>query len=302
MLSELDVLIDLAVNIADVGANRNQSRSQKQSRVPLHFSASAQMASNKRPASARWTAQEDDYLRKYNGHQTDQEMAAALGRTVASVKLRRKRELRLPAPSKAAGFLTAQKAAQMVGLDQHRITHWCDEGLIPHRVMPGERRVRQIKLVTFKRWMVNPDNWIYFDWRKLKPGPIRRLCELRAERWGDEWWTSVEVARHHGVETNDVARLCKQGRLAGAQPAVSRSGRHKNRVWANWYVRRSNALKARFYKRAQETWQPTPRALEWMLKARGMGWSYTAIARSMGNPIGAETIRKRIMNECSKNS
>lgn len=302
MLSELDAMIEVAVTYADVKSNRNPNRLQKQSCVPVQLCASQK--SNSRPAAARWTAHEDEYLRRHNGHQTDQEMADALGRTVTAIKIRRKRELRLPATSKVPGFLIAQQAAKLVGLDQHQITHWCEAGLIPHRLLPGKRKMRQIKLVTLKRWMVKPENWIYFDWRKLKPGSIRRLCELKDARWGDEWWDTTQVAKYHGVSTNDVVRLCKLGRIPGAQPAASRSGRNKTRSWANWYIRRSHALQARFVKGkgCHAAWQPTPRALAWMLKANAMGWSVAAIARSMGNPAGVETIRRKIANECSKNS
>jgi hypothetical protein len=100
----------------------------------------------------------------------------------------------------------------------------------------------------------------------------------------------------HGVETNDVKRLIRRGELPATQVAVSKSGRHKNPAWLNWYVKRSDAEKARFIKGRgrikQIGWQPSKRAVSWMKKAYKRGMNFTEICRSMGNPVTPWSIRQ----------
>jgi hypothetical protein len=153
--------------------------------------------------------------------------------------------------------------------------------------------MRLIPRVSFYRWVVSPSNWIYFDWKKIPDRRLRRLCQLRAKRWGDEWWDTPTVARHHGVTTSDVKRLIYRKELPAVQVAVSRSGRHKDPSWLNWFVLKSEAVKVKFIKgRGSHTeWQPTKRAQAWIRKAWKAGWSFEAIVRSMGSPVTSWTLR-----------
>jgi len=43
------------------------------------------------------------------------------------------------------------------------------------------------------------------------------LPEPERERWGDEWWTTNQVAAHYGVHISDVLRLIKRGEIRGVQ-------------------------------------------------------------------------------------
>ena len=254
-------------------------------------------------SSAKWTAAEDAYLKANLGHQTEEQIAEHLGRTVTGVHLRWKRDLQLPAPSKDPHVLTSQQASNMLGIDGHKIMHWCDVGMIPARRMRGkltgtERVIRLIERTAFYRWVINTDNWIYFDWKQIQDPHLRRLCELKAERWGDEWWTTVQVAELHGVTTKDVLRLIVHKKtLRGVQVATSLGGRHKDPFWKNWFIRRSDALHAEFVRGrghgGECRW--TPRAEAWMVKAYRMGWSYEAINRSMGAKVTSYTLSKRIV-------
>jgi hypothetical protein len=225
---------------------------------------------------------------------SDEEIANRLGRTVTAVRLRWKRDLHLTAPSKNPNFITAEQASLLLGLDSHKISHWCDMGLIPFRNMAASRKMRLIYRVTFYRWVVTPSNWIYFDWKNIPDPKLRRLCELRAQRWGDEWWDTPTVAEYHGVTSKDVQRLLYRGELAGVQVTVSRGGRHKDPAWLNWYVKKSDAIHAVFVKgRGQNRtdFKPTPRALKWIKRAWKMGMNYSQIARSMGNKVTPWTLR-----------
>jgi hypothetical protein len=121
-------------------------------------------------------------------------------------------------------------------VDSKAAMRWVDEGLLPGRRLPMDRVIRVVRRVTFLRWCVNPANWIYFRPEKVVDPHIRRLIELKKERWGDEWWTPGQVAEYHGVHHQDVNRYIRAGKL----PAVK---------WQNWRILRSQATDPglRFY-------------------------------------------------------
>jgi hypothetical protein len=264
------------------------------------FSSTVKKANFKGKRYAVWSPEEDQYLRENHGWKTEEEIARHLGRTAVSVHLRWKRDLHLPAPSRHPDYIVAHQASQLIGVDNHCIVHWCDVGIIPSRALPSERHIRVIYRKSFDRWVVSPSSWIYFDWTHIPDPRLRRLCELRAARWGDEWWTTKQVAQFHGkdVSTQDVLRLIMRSEIPAVQISASRSGRHKNPTWLNWFVRKSDAVKAVFMRGsgAGRDLQFSARADAWMLKARfELGMSWQAIARSMKMDRSREPIRKHIL-------
>jgi hypothetical protein len=222
---------------------------------------------------------------------TDAEIGAQLGRSEVAVHIRWTRELHLPSRSKHPDVVTAQQAANMLGIDDHKTAHWVDMGLIPGRLMPGDRKMRLIKRVDFRRWVLNPMNWVYFRIEKIQDPELKRMCKKRAARWGDEWWTTRQVADYHGVDTKDVERYIKKlGRLKSFHLPVSLGGRHPNLGWSYHYVLKSEAVQVIFYKKGKghfERSQFTPAADAWLLKARDqLGMTFVHIGRTM--KIGAE--------------
>lgn len=294
-------IFELVVSRAAVESGRSLDQLVTRSSVHLNgVTAEVQIASRK---TAPWQPWEDEYLRANLGFQTEQQISEFLGRSIMGVHLRWKRDLHLPAPSKDPRILTAHQAATMLGIDGHKFNHWCDMGMLKSRRMRGsktqkERVIRLLDKTSFLMWVVNPENWIYFDWRQIQDAHLKRLCALRAARWGDEWWTTVQVAQHHQVTSKDVLRLITVNkRLPGKQAATSLDGRHKDPVWLNWFVKRSDALRAEFPRGrgAGQEKRFTPRADAWMLAAYRAGWSYSAINRSMGSKVTDWTLSKRIL-------
>jgi hypothetical protein len=290
MVSLIDLALEQAINENGLDAyfvSRNTNipivKREKQERKKGHY-------------TLKWTEEEDNFLRENLGWLTEDEIAAHLGRTVVAVHLRWKRDLLLPAPSRHPDVITAEQAANVLRVESHAFIWWCDNGLIQFRIMPGGRKIRIIQREAFKRWIVNPANWIYFDWKNIQDEKIKRLCELRAQRWGDERWTTRQVADHHGVDVKDVTRFIKLGRVKGVQCQVSKGGRHAERRWTYWFVLRSDALKLEFVRGqgSNTAWKPTPRQVKWMRKAFKMGWSYNAILRSMKSDITGTTLKNFI--------
>lgn len=250
----------------------------------------------------RWTEEEDSFLKENLGWISEEEIAKRLGRTLTAVHLRWKRDLFLAAPSKNPNYVSADKAAKILNVDTHKVAHWCDAGLIPYRILPGGRKIRLIPIVSFRRWVVSTSNWIYFDWKKIKDPHLKRLCELKAKRWGDEWWSTPKAAKYHGVISKDVIRLVRRGEIVGIQIETSLGGRHKDLAWKTWFVLKSSAMSATFVRgKGNARWTTfTDRAIAWMLKANAMGLNYAEIARSMGSKHTSTTIAKAIERAKSK--
>lgn len=229
---DLDTILDQAVAEGELSVGVHPdivARRFPQVRVAAEIITSATTR------SPRWTAAEDQFIRDHVGYYTDSEIALALGRSPSAVKIRRKRHLRIAAPStNRAEFMSAHQVARALGIDGHQVIDLADRGLLP-TWRYSEREFRLTRRVTFMRWAVNPLNWIYFirsvrDTSRLGDDSLRRLIERQKQRWRDDWWTGSEVAAYHGVHHTDVNRMMRAGKLAGKR-------------WGNWYYLRSEATK-----------------------------------------------------------
>ncbi len=198
-------------------------RAHNRSRLTIHIL-------NRNP---RWTPAERDYLAAHIGIQNDEQIAAALGRSPNSIKIKRQR-WNLPAHSKRPGYLTGNTIARILGVDIHAICKMHNRGLIPTKRLAGARGILVIHQTTFYRWAINPNNWIYFKPQRVTDLHLRRLIQLKTARWNDQWWSVGQVAAHHKVKEGTVGAAIYYGRL----PAVR---------WGNYYVLRSNAIKHHFW-------------------------------------------------------
>jgi len=204
-------------------ALRLGKRAHNRSRLTIHIL-------NRNP---RWTKTERDYLAAHIGIQNDEQIAAALGRSPNSIKIKRQR-WNLPAHSKRPGYLTGNTIARILDVDIHAICKMHNRGLIPTKRLAGTRGILVIHQITFYRWAINPNNWIYFKPQRVTDPHLHRLLQLKATRWPDQWWTVGQVAAHHNVKEGTVGAAIYYGRL----PAVR---------WGSYYVLRSNAIKHHFW-------------------------------------------------------
>jgi len=224
---------------------------------------------------ALWSPAEKSFVRKNLGKLSLEEIGGALGRSENGVKILFTRN-GWPAPSKQPDELTAHQIADLMVKCGKSIARLIDDGILPGRRLPMERVIRVVKRTTFKRWLINPENWIYFDWRKIRDPHLRRLCELRAERWGDAWITTGEAARVAGCTHADVNRWIHLGKVRSA---------HK---WgANWKMLRSEAERLDIPKRgkgskghAKVEWPEAADAF--LVLARAVGISNSLTASLMG--------------------
>lgn len=247
----------------------------------LVLSSIAQAVQTRNPG---WTPEEDLFLKANIAMMTDAEIGEALGRSEIAVHLRWSRDLHLPCRSKHPDVITANLAAEMLGIDAHKTAYWVDCGLIPGRLMPGARKMRLIRKVDFRRWVLNPMNWVWFDPKKVRDPELKHMLNLRAARWGDEWWTTRQVADYHGAYPKAVEQQIIRGTLHSFRLPVSLGGRDHNRYWSNHFVLKSEAVRAVFYrgKGNHKRCIFTPAADAWLLKARDeLGMTFIEIGRTM---------------------
>jgi excisionase family DNA binding protein len=228
-------------------------------------------AANVRKKMPLWTQEEKAFLRSKIGKMTDAQIGAALGRSEAAVKIKRQR-WGFPAHSKRPGWVTGHGAAKILGVDIHNIMALCDRRILPHVVLPGQRGILNIKKIALYRWAVNPMHWIYFRIENVRDRHLRRLIQLKSERWGDEWWTTGQVADYHGVDHTDVNRYIHAGKI-------------KSVKWGNHWILRSEALKPGLYfykgKGAGHDMDWSEEGDAFLVQARREGLSYTVMARLM---------------------
>ncbi len=257
---------------------------------------------------APWTEDENNFLRRHHGRLSEREIGARLGRSRNAVRIHWKRELRLPAPSKAPGVLTAEQVANGLGLDSKSVHKLIDRGLLPGWRLPSDAGdvTRVVNRVTLLRWIVNPLHWCYFQpervGAKARGGKrqygrnydeafwakAQRLVQLRRERWDDEWWRPGDAARHFGVDVRAVCANIQRRKL----PATR---------WGNWWVLKSDALRlARFRKwvgkggKGQDRKEVSPRADAFIVLAAAVGLVPAFIARMMGAKWNEKRVAHRL--------
>ncbi len=245
-----------------------------------------------------WSEQEKKYLLENHTKKTDVQMAAELKRTVNAVKIFRLRSGLLSANRARVVMMPINHAAELIGMDMHKLSYLCDRGIIKSFKNGDNFRIRSILKQELIKFCVNPENWVLHDWHKIPDPHIRRLCELRAERWGDEWWTGRQAADYHGVNCSDVSRMVKQKKLRGIQVEFPLSGRKAERTpaWRLWFYRKSDVIAIKIPRAGDDMSKLTPRADAWIMKAKSMGMSASEINRTMGIGMTAAGINNRIRN------
>lgn len=289
---EADFLIDLAISKAELQAGIDPALVSNHSKLPLSFLSGVTLP-EKKSKSPAWTQDEIQYLRQKASKLTDHALAKILGRTCNAVKIYRTR-LGIPNVSRAKeDWITANHAAEMLGLDNHKIFYWVEVGFIPSIKTGPQGYVRLINRQILLAWCVKPEHWPYLIGAEIQDAKLARMVALAKARWGDEWLSTRQAADERGLVPKDVLRQIKLGKLSALHLEFSLGGRHTERKWSNWFVRRSDYDKIVIRQRGDDQSSFTPRADAWVLKARyELGMSYKAIARTMSrNP---QTIVNRL--------
>lgn len=233
-----DIELAAAAAEAETGARGMAAK------VPLCLSAT------EKQASRRWTEEEEAYVRANHGRLSDEEIAANLGRTVASIDNHIKREMHLVAPSKSPEIFTAEQVAWGLGISCGKsIARLMDLGFMPHRRLPGKDVTRVIDRRVLLLWMLEPRHWVYFKPERVGAVASRGkrqladcydfkfweearelMLEARA-KWNDEWLTPRKAAMALGFKNLRTGIHSINTAIHVGTLAATRRG--------NWWIRRS---------------------------------------------------------------
>lgn len=238
-MSGLDDLIEMAL-----------SKGELESGVPARIVAarSPEMAARNghgelvEGRSPTWSEGEDKFLRENLGLMSDAEIGQALGRSEIAVHLRWKRDLGLPGPTKDPRYLTARGVGRALGVDEHKPAGWIRNGILAGEQLPSPRLIYRVLKTVLVEWATDPQNWIWFDIENVRDPRLRRMIQDASEAWGDEWWTTNQVAEYHQVHNKDVLRYIQHGKIEAVQ-APNLGGRYDNPGWAHWFILKSEATR-----------------------------------------------------------
>jgi hypothetical protein len=238
---DLDLLLDDAVDngILEAGGAMN--------------AISGQARKGTGTSSPKWTAEEEAFLAENYGRLSEAEIGRQLAginggfvRSEQAVHERRERDMELPAPSKHPDYMTAYQVGKLLGCDERKPCYWIDMGIMPGEyvvVSDGSpRTIRRIHKRDLIAWLVNPNNWVYFDIFKMKKGTrARRMVHMRRMRQGWCWLTTRQVARMHQTDVKMVTAAIHRGRAPLSRCVENYGTRNPNGGWAPWFVRSDEA-------------------------------------------------------------
>lgn len=240
----------MAVAIAEVETGVRGGRSS----IPLCFVPST------KKRHRIWTKEEEDFLSDNHGRIPEIQIAKQLGRTSISVTNHIKREMHLAGMSKDPAILTAEQVANGLGVDSKTVHLLMDRGCMPCRRLPSLRVMRVIDRLVFMKWMLNPENRLYFKpervgtfFRQNNRGlgecydfafweNARMLMSKARRSWKDSWLTPRQVVKLLKINPKATPRRKPSDRIPGVRyvnKAIHR-GNLKAKRWGNWWVRRSD--------------------------------------------------------------
>ena len=157
-----------------------------------------------------WTDDEKLIVKENLGKLSLEQIGNIIGRSSNAVKLRFTRE-GWTAPSKQPDEINASQIGNLLGMCGKSIARLIDRSILPGRTLPMGRNIRVVKKQVLKRWLVNPQNWVYFDWHRIQEPHLRRMCEIETERWGDEWLSAGEAGAILGCDHRSINRWLHKG-------------------------------------------------------------------------------------------
>lgn len=288
-MTDIDQLIDLVASDVD---ERPVSWLSANRMAPLR----PVIGDRKTRVRNRFTQEENKFLAENLQYLGDAECARILGRTLASIHVHAVRG-GFTHPRHAEGYYSGNVIARILGVDSHAVPCWFDLGFMesePFPYAPNSQWKRRVKISVFKRWLIRPESWIYFNVNKMTDPHLQRLVRLAQEKWGDEWWDMRKAADYVGSNTGSF-----QGYLISHHlPAVRAVGKERRRTqrWAYWYVQRSVVMQIEYPHGCGlgTTKVISERAMKFIVMARDeWGKTWQDIRRLMRTEMSGDTIKKK---------
>lgn len=284
---DLSSIVELAVIDAEIETGRPISWLQSHG---FKIARSTQTRVIGRPP--RWSQEENEFCKLNSGVLSTADLANQLGRSEGAVHVHITRS-GFTTPRHAAGYISGNRIAKLLGVDSHRPPCWIDLGILRGESFPYPGRLcRRVKLIILKMWLVQPTSWVYFKAEKISSPYLRRLVQLAQLKWGDEWWSTRQAADYLGCDSKDVLRQIKMKRIYGYH-AIGMD-RVREAGWSYWFVKKSEILPFKLPKMGDQTLS-TPRADAFILSARAQGLEHQVIAKLMKWPQKRVEYRYRLL-------
>lgn len=247
-----------------------------------------------RNSRARFSSEDHQWLEENLQLLGAEECARILGRSLNSVHVHAVRAGMIH-PRHAKGFLSGNMIASILGVDSHCPPCWIDRGILEGERFPynpESQWKRRVKIVTFKRWLIHPESWVYFDVNKMTDPHLQRLVHLAQSKWGDEWWGLRRAADQLGTDPGSLRHYLIKHHLPAIR-AVG-MGREREQAWAYWFVPKSVVMQITWPRRGSPRLVFTERAMRFIVKARDeWGKSWLDIRRMMKTTATDWTISKK---------
>ena len=157
-MADISSLIELFVVEAQIAEGIPAEWLEKQGRA-VHGTIGQPVQKNKRMPD--WTQEEDADILQTRSRLSLEEIGQTLGRSANSIKVRGYR-IQAEAPRHAAGFISGNEMAAILGVDLHKPPAWMERGLLELEVIPyDQRRVwRRTTWPAFLRFLIRPASWV----------------------------------------------------------------------------------------------------------------------------------------------
>lgn len=204
-----------------------------------------------RPTRGRpWTEDDNRFIEENNGKLSKDEMSVRLGRSRDALKIHISRDMDIEAPSRSDKILSAEQVGIGLGMDSKLVGWLIDNGVLPGRRLPMACVMRVVDRIGFVRWLLNPENWIYFKVKNVAAlkcwnsrrimknydyafwGKARKLLVKARKKWKDAWLTPSEAGEICCVGKN----YCKDSWIN----AAIHKGLVKAVRWGNWWILKSS--------------------------------------------------------------
>lgn len=211
----------------------------------------------------RFSDEEKMFVKENAKHMTASVMSRILHRHEGSVEKLRDRLYEEPA-TKSEECMTPEEVAMGVGVYPQTIIYLIDRGLMPSRKVVSIKNARLVYKEVLLRWLVNPENWIYFETSRVgeknedkfskkyfkRHGNVfnerfdhafweeaRRLVRRARAQWKDEWLTTPQAANlacvSIGEKVPNIFWAIKKGNVRAKR-------------WKQWWVLKSSLPKKEF--------------------------------------------------------
>lgn len=197
-----------------------------------------------------WTKDEEKFVSDNLPYLPAELIGQKLGRTAHAIKIRRSRRVL----GKTKVGYCANEVAQILGkADAKVIVSLIKLGHLRGRLRPLKTAIWDITETDLLRFVMNPNNWVFFDTERVYHPKLRKAIEYTRKKWNDEWWKPSQAAAYHKCSqaaiNNHAYGPNMAGRRKGGKGKNVKTGNQQlpGLFWYNWHFKKSDVVKAKIH-------------------------------------------------------